>query len=61
MTWIRKKYTKIFQVPIIANNDNYSVTVSLIGAKNSNGVLGDTITLSDVNQDNQLTTDMRLY
>lgn len=60
MTWIRKKYTKVFEIPIGANSDKWNVTVSLIGTKNSNDV-PNTITLSDVNQDNQLSTDMRLY
>lgn len=38
----------------------YERTISLIGAKNPNNING-TITLTDVNQSNQLSTDMTLY
>ena len=47
-------------MPIAALNDKWNVTVSLIGTKNSTD-LPNTITLSDVNQDAQLSSDMRLY
>lgn len=53
MTWIRKKYTKVFEMPVEENSDNYFQTVSLIGTKNSNDP-ANTITLNDVNQDAQL-------
>ncbi len=41
--------------------DVFENTVSLIGGRNGNGVPDTTITLADVNQDNQLRTDMELY
>ena len=40
--------------------DSWVQTVSLIGGRNGNAP-ADTICLTDVNQDNQLSTDMRLY
>jgi len=42
-------------------SDAFEKTVSLIGGRNSTGVATDTVTLSDVNQDDQLRTDMELY
>jgi len=60
MTWIRKKYTKTFLIEVAAGAQETGWTVSLIGGRNNqNGPL--TITLFDVNQDNQLKTDMGLY
>lgn len=60
MTWIRKKYTKVFVMEVPADEIAYERTISLIGGKNTQND-GDTITLFDVNQDNQLRTDMTLY
>lgn len=59
-TWIRKKYTKVFLMQVEAGSDVFETTISLIGSKNSSAP-GDTITIADVNQDNQLKTDMGLY
>lgn len=59
-TWIRKKYTKTFLIEAEQGADSSGWTVSLIGGKN-NQTPALTITLADVNQDNQLSTDMRLY
>ena len=53
MTWIRKKYTRVFTIDAEAGSDVWEQTVSLIGGRNSTGP-ADTITLTDVNQDNQL-------
>lgn len=44
-----------------AGAEAFESTISLIGGRNTNGVPADTITLNDVNQDNQLQTDMSLY
>lgn len=60
MTWIRKKYTRVFDIDTETGQDNFFKTVSLIGAVNSADP-GNTITLASVNQDAQLGTDMRLY
>ncbi len=60
MTWIRKKYTKVFTMEANAGTDAYQQTISLIGGRNATQP-GSTITLADVNQDNQLRTDMGLY
>ncbi len=60
MTWIRKRYTKVFEMRVGANTNAFQRTISLIGGKNSND-LPNTISLSDVDQDNQLTNDMELY
>ncbi len=43
-----------------AGSDSWNSTVSLIAGKNVNAP-ADTITLSDVDQDFQLQTDMALY
>lgn len=59
-TWIRKKYTKVFTMDVEAGTDSWVQTVSLIGGRNANAP-ADTTTLFDVNQDNQLRTDMTLY
>lgn len=60
MTWIRKKYTRVFTMTAPAASDVYAQTISLIGGRNANDP-ANTITLFDVNQDAQLTSDMRLY
>ncbi len=60
MTWIRKKYTRVFTMDCEAGTDSWNATVSLIAGKNVNAP-ADTVTLTDVNQDAQLATDMRLY
>ncbi len=57
MSWIRKKYTKTFVLDANTADDNTSATVSIIGGKN-NQTPNSTITLFDVNQDNQLRQDM---
>lgn len=59
-TWIRKKYTKTFIIKPEVDEEQSGYTVSLIGGRNAQ-TPGFTITLFDVNQDNQLATDMRLY
>ena len=60
MTWIRKKYTKVFTMTVPAASDAYEQTISLIGGRNANAPAS-TITLFDVDQDAQLSSDMRLY
>ncbi len=60
MTWIRKKYTRVFTMDCEAGSDVWEQTVSLIGGRNSTGP-ADTVTLFDTNQDNQLRSDMELY
>ena len=60
MTWIRKKYTRVFTMDAEAGSDVWEQTVSLIGGRNATAP-ADTVTLTDVNQDNQLRTDMGLY
>lgn len=59
-TYIRKRYTKVFILQARLNGEVAQTTVSLIGAKNASDTAG-TITLFDVNQDNQLGSDMDLY
>ncbi len=60
MTWVRKKYTKTFTLEAPGNSDRAVATISLIGGKNNQDPLS-TVTLTDVNQDTQLKTDMSLY
>ncbi len=48
MTWIRKKYTKVFPVEIAANANESTTTISLIGGRNSTAP-ANTITIADVN------------
>ena len=50
MTWIRKKYTKVFTMDVESGSDVWEQTVSLIGGRNTNGP-ADTVTLFDTNQD----------
>jgi len=51
MTWIRKRYTKVFTMECEAGSNVWEQTVSLIGGRNTN-LPADTTTLFDVNQDN---------
>lgn len=60
MTWIRKRYTKVFEMRVPSGGNAFQATISLIGGKNSND-LAKSISLNDVDQDNQLTNDMSLY
>jgi len=60
MTWIRKKYTKTYLVEADQNTELGGYTISLIGGRNAQAPTA-TITLFDMNQDNQLRTDMGLY
>ena len=60
MTWIRKKYTKTYLIEADENNELGGYTISLIGGRNAQAPTA-TITLFDMNQDNQLRTDMGLY
>ncbi len=48
MTWIRKKYTKVFTMDVEAGSLEWEQTVSLIGGANES-TPNDTVTLSDVN------------
>lgn len=59
-TYIQKRYTKVFLLDARLNGEVAQKTVSLIGGKNAAEPAG-TITISDVNQDNQLISDMDLY
>lgn len=59
-TYIRKRYTKVFLLNARLNGEVAQQTVSLIGSKNATDPTN-TITLFDVNQDNQLGSDMDLY
>ncbi len=60
MTWIRKKYTRVFTMDCEAGSDVWEQTISLIGGRNQTSP-ADTTTLVDTNQDNQLRSDMELY
>lgn len=60
MTWIRKKYTKTYLVQTADGQESAGYTISLIGGRNNQNPAF-TITLFDMNQDNQLRTDMSLY
>ena len=60
MTWIRKKYTKTYLINAAENTELGGYTISLIGGRNNQAGTA-TITLFDMNQDNQLRTDMGLY
>ena len=57
MTYVHKKYTRVFQMLPEPGTDLFEATVSLIGGKNNSDV-NNTATLFDVNQDTQLETDM---
>ncbi len=48
MTWIRKKYTKVFTMAVESGSDSWEQTVSIIGGANET-TPNDTVTLSDVN------------
>ncbi len=48
MTWIRKKYTKVFTMNVETGALEWESTVSLIGGANES-TPNDTITLNDVN------------
>ncbi len=48
MTWIRKKYTKVFTMDVEKGALEWDQTVSLIGGANET-TPNDTITLEDVN------------
>ena len=48
MTWIRKKYTKVFTMVAEEGSDSWEQTVSIIGGANES-TPNDTITLQDVN------------
>ncbi len=48
MTWIRKKYTKVFTMTAEAGSDSWEQTVSIIGGANES-TPNDTVTLQDVN------------
>ena len=61
MTYVRKRYTKTFSPTCAENKDRISFTIAHIGNRNSNSDPGETVTLYDVNQDNQLKSDMGLY
>lgn len=59
-TWVRKKYTKVFEMRVASGTNVYNQTISLIGGKNSNDI-PNTVTLESVDQDNNLTNDMEIY
>ncbi len=48
MTWIRKRYTKVFTMVAEEGSDSWEQTVSIIGGANES-TPNDTITLQDVN------------
>ena len=48
MTWIRKKYTKVFTMVAEKGADSWEQTVSLIGGGNDS-TPNDPVTLQDVN------------
>lgn len=48
MTWIRKKYTKVFTMVAEEGSDSWEQTVSIIGGANES-TPNSTITLQDVN------------
>lgn len=48
MTWVRKKYTKVFPVEIAANANESTTTISIIGGRNATAP-ANTITIADVN------------
>lgn len=59
-TWVRKKYTKVFEMRVASGANQFNQTISLIGGKNSNDI-PNTVTLESVDQDNNLTNDMEVY
>lgn len=60
MTYVKKKYTRVFVMNPPVASDVFQATVSLIGGKNNQDP-NNTASLFDVNQDTQLETDMTLY
>lgn len=60
LTYVRKRYCKTFTLDAGTGSDRSTVTISHIGGKNSADP-GNTLTLASVDQDAQLTSDMRLY
>jgi len=48
MTWIRKKYTKVFTMLVEEGSDSWEQTVSIIGGPNES-TPNSTVTLQDVN------------
>ena len=60
LTYVRKRYCKTFTLEVAPTKDRAFVTLSHIGAKNLSDP-GNTLSLTDVDQDQQLTADMDLY
>ena len=50
LTYVKKRYSRVFTMPIKAGRDVYEATISLIGGNNTANSTG-TITINDVNQD----------
>ncbi len=48
MTWIRKKYTRVFTMVAEEGSDSWEQTVSIIGGPNAS-TPNSTVTLQDVN------------
>lgn len=64
LTYVRKRYTKVFTMDVTGSpsQDTWERTISHIHNRNANASdVNDTITLFDVDQDDQLSTDMELY
>jgi len=62
LTYVKKRYTKVFVAAVAEDDDVYERTVSHIHNRNSfSADPENTITLYDVDQDDQLGTDMELY
>ncbi len=60
LTFVRKRYTKVFTIDAREGSDVGQFTISHIGGRNAS-FPGGTITLYDVDQDGQLTQDMEVY
>ena len=60
LTYVKKKYTRVFQMEPAIGTDYWYQTISLIGGRNAADPVN-TKTVFDNNQDNQMTADMLVY
>ncbi len=60
LSYIKKKYTVVEPITILAGNGAVEVTISHIGGRNA-AVPADTVTLLRANPDSMLTDQMKLY
>lgn len=60
LSFVKKKYTAVFPIRVLANQSSSETTISHIGGRNSAGT-ANTINLASCNPDGLTTSDMGLY